>query len=76
MSRPLVTLAASNPKTDAITLTAAQEAMLFAGGLYVNIHTSTYPNGEIRGQSGRSPRGQRPTRPAVSASANGLEPPM
>jgi hypothetical protein len=46
----LVTLSASNPKTDAIVLTSAQEAMLLAGQLYVNVHTSTHPNGEIRAQ--------------------------
>lgn len=32
------------------TLTAAQESALFAGGLYVNVHTPTFPGGEIRGQ--------------------------
>lgn len=31
-------------------LTAAQEADLMAGLWYVNIHTPTYPAGEIRGQ--------------------------
>ena len=30
--------------------TAEQEAALFAGNLYVNVHTPTYPGGEIRGQ--------------------------
>lgn len=31
-------------------LTAAQAAEILAGGSYVNIHTSTYPAGEIRAQ--------------------------
>lgn len=33
-----------------VGLTPVQEAWLFGGDLYVNIHTSTYPGGEIRGQ--------------------------
>ena len=31
-------------------LSATNEAALFAGNLYVNVHTATYPGGEIRGQ--------------------------
>ena len=31
-------------------LTEAQAADLVGGGWYVNLHTSAYPNGEIRGQ--------------------------
>lgn len=31
-------------------LTAAEEADLFAGLYYVNLHSTLYPNGEIRGQ--------------------------
>jgi alpha-tubulin suppressor-like RCC1 family protein len=46
----LFTLGAANPKTDIVTLTALQETQLFAGQLYVNIHTSTYGNGELRAQ--------------------------
>jgi hypothetical protein len=36
------------------TLTEAQLAMLRAGGLYFNAHSIAFPNGEIRGQIGRS----------------------
>lgn len=32
------------------TTLAAELANLFAGGLYINIHTSDFPGGEIRGQ--------------------------
>ena len=33
-----------------IALTAAEEADLFANLYYVNLHTTAYPGGEIRGQ--------------------------
>lgn len=33
-----------------VTLTAAQEADLLAGLWYINLHSTTYPAGEIRGQ--------------------------
>jgi hypothetical protein len=32
------------------TLTSAQSDLLYARKMYINIHTSNYPNGEIRGQ--------------------------
>ena len=32
------------------SITAAQVAMLFSGYLYMNVHTSVFPGGEIRGQ--------------------------
>jgi hypothetical protein len=32
------------------TLTPAQVTDMQNGMMYVNVHTSTYPNGEIRGQ--------------------------
>jgi hypothetical protein len=32
------------------SITAQQVAWLFAGYLYMNVHTSTFPGGEIRGQ--------------------------
>ena len=43
-------LSGSNPKTDTVVLTAQQETQLLAGQLYVNIHTSTHGNGELRAQ--------------------------
>lgn len=39
-----------SPLQGTAMLTEAQEAELMAGRLYVNLHTPTYPNGEIRGQ--------------------------
>jgi uncharacterized repeat protein (TIGR01451 family) len=33
-----------------VTLTEPDEQLLFNEGLYINIHTSSYPSGEIRGQ--------------------------
>jgi hypothetical protein len=41
---------AQTPITGQTTLTSAQAADLLAGKWYVNVHTSTYPGGEIRGQ--------------------------
>lgn len=35
---------------DVFLFTEAQEADLLAGNLYVNIHSTTFPGGEIRGQ--------------------------
>jgi hypothetical protein len=36
--------------TNSFLLTPTQKAQFFAGLLYVNIHTTVYPGGEIRGQ--------------------------
>jgi len=41
---------ASNPAVGSAILSAAQETELLAGLWYINIHTSTFPGGEIRGQ--------------------------
>jgi RNase P/RNase MRP subunit p29 len=43
-------LSPGSPKTGTIALTSAQAADLIAGLYYVNIHSTTYPGGEIRGQ--------------------------
>jgi uncharacterized repeat protein (TIGR01451 family) len=46
----LFTLAPGNPKSDEVTLTPEQEAMLLAGQLYVDLESVIYPQGHIRGQ--------------------------
>jgi hypothetical protein len=43
-------LPAGSPKTGNVTLTPDDAADLLGGRLYVNIHSGTYPGGEIRGQ--------------------------
>jgi hypothetical protein len=44
-------LPAGNPKIGSVgPLSAQQEADLLAGLYYINIHTSEFPGGEIRGQ--------------------------
>ena len=40
----------SNPAIGSATLSATQAADLLAGLWYINIHTSSFPAGEIRGQ--------------------------
>jgi hypothetical protein len=44
--------------TGSQVLTVAQETDLLAGNMYTNIHTSTYPSGEIRGQLTQTTDGQ------------------
>lgn len=46
----LYTLPPGSPKIGSITYTEAQEADLLAGLSYVNIHSSVFGGGEIRGQ--------------------------
>ena len=41
--------------TQAFTLTTTQIGQLEAGLFYVNVHTTSFPNGEIRGQLFRVP---------------------
>lgn len=46
----LATLPAGSPKEGTLSLTAEQLNALNAGQLYIDIHSSTYPDGELRGQ--------------------------
>lgn len=43
-------MTATGTHSDRDTLTAEQETQLLSGKWYYNIHTPTYPTGEIRGQ--------------------------
>lgn len=43
-------LPAGSPKEGVLTLTDAQRADLWAGLYYVNIHSTNFPGGELRGQ--------------------------
>jgi hypothetical protein len=48
---PVITIPGSaSPLTGSATLTSAQAAELLASLWYINIHSGTYPDGEIRGQ--------------------------
>ena len=47
---PIHTLPPGSPKTGVFTPTVAQVAELKAGNLYINIHSSLFSGGEIRGQ--------------------------
>ncbi|MPR36412.1 CHRD domain-containing protein [Salmonirosea aquatica] len=40
----------TSPITGSATLTPEQEDLLSFGNLYINLHTTQYPQGEIRGQ--------------------------
>ncbi|MBX2999216.1 MAG: CHRD domain-containing protein [Caldilineaceae bacterium] len=46
----LFNLPAGNPKVGTLSYTDAQEANILAGLTYINIHSSTFPGGELRGQ--------------------------
>jgi len=46
----LVPLPVGNPKVGTFTYPEAQEAGILGGMTYVNIHTTMFPGGEIRGQ--------------------------
>lgn len=39
-----------SPISGTLTISESDEALLFGGGLYVNVHTTTNPGGEVRGQ--------------------------
>ncbi|MBK9029916.1 MAG: CHRD domain-containing protein [Myxococcales bacterium] len=46
----LFTLPAGSPKDGSLTLTQVQQDQILAGQWYLDIHSSTYPDGELRGQ--------------------------
>lgn len=52
------------PKDGAWIITAAQVGWLLAGEIYVNVHTTAFPGGEIRGDLGPAPTGVE-TSPSV-----------
>ncbi|WP_220595212.1 S8 family serine peptidase [Oscillochloris sp. ZM17-4] len=47
---PLTSITPGTSFSGSITLSAEDEALLLAGGLYINFHTAANPAGEIRGQ--------------------------
>ena len=47
---PIAKAGDRSPFKGAATLTPEQAAGLLAGRWYINVHTSTYPPGEVRGQ--------------------------
>lgn len=47
---PLITIPSGSPKIGVWQYTDAQEANILAGLAYVNVHSSNFPNGEIRAQ--------------------------
>ncbi len=47
---PQVTLAVGSPKVGSAALTPTQVADLLSGQWYMNVHSSAFPSGEIRGQ--------------------------
>lgn len=46
----IIGLPPGNPKVGTLPTTPAQEAAFLAGNVYINIHTTTFGGGEIRGQ--------------------------
>jgi hypothetical protein len=53
---PLVTNGASGSTADTITASSDLHSALLAGKVYYNLHTATYPDGEIRAQVNLSPQ--------------------
>jgi hypothetical protein len=47
---PVITLPLGSPVDTTVAMTLADYANLAGGNLYVNVHTTNYPGGEIRGQ--------------------------
>jgi len=57
-----------SPLAGSSVLTDAQLEYLLAGRMYVNLHTTRYPDGELRGQIQRAPPSGVPPAPAAGPS--------
>ena len=67
----LFPLPAGSPKIGTITYTDPEEAGIFGGQTYINIHSANFPGGEIRGQIDGPTSACAPT----SVTLGGLEAP-
>ncbi|HYO84545.1 MAG TPA: CHRD domain-containing protein [Bryobacteraceae bacterium] len=69
---PIINLPLGSPKTGSAMLTDTQETAFFAGLTYINIHSTLYPGGEIRGDITQDAISAVPEPSTVALGATGL----